>query len=261
MFELTGKRVVLTGGTGLIGRELLRSLPALGARLMVGTRRVRQAETRLSEFDYGNDAPKPLFGRLDLADANSIRQFFQYTQEHLDGLDVLINNAWPRTEDWQSPMEMVTAESLYQNLCDHAGGYFLCCQEAAVMMKGSGGGAILNMGSIYGEVAPNFSVYEGTGMTTAAAYPLIKGGIHTLTKYLASYLAADGIRVNCVSPGGIEDRSHQHPQFVKNYERLTPLGRMGRPDDIVGPVVFMISDAARYVTGQILFVDGGWTCR
>lgn len=118
-------------------------------------------------------------------------------------------------------------------------------------------GAIVNIASIYGVVGNDFTVYEGTSLTSAAAYSAIKGGIINFTRYLASYFGRDQIRINCVSPGGIFD--NQNPVFVKNYENKVPLKRMGTADDIAPAVSFLLSDEAKYITGQNLIVDGGWT--
>lgn len=118
-------------------------------------------------------------------------------------------------------------------------------------------GAIVNIASIYGVVGNDFTVYEATNLTSAAAYSAIKGGIINFTRYLASYFGRDQIRINCVSPGGIFD--NQNPVFVKNYENKVPLKRMGTADDIAPAVSFLLSDEAKYITGQNLIVDGGWT--
>jgi NAD(P)-dependent dehydrogenase (short-subunit alcohol dehydrogenase family) len=259
-FSLDGKVVALTGGSGLIGMSVVRSLPLYGARLVVGVRDVGRFEAQLRGVDFPSETFPPLCLPLDLADKDSIKAFFRQVQEEFQRLDILINSAFPRTEDWLTKFEDVEAESLYKNLCDHAGGYFLCCQEAAKVMKAQQAGVILNLGSIYGEVGPHFPIYAGTEMTCPGAYPLIKGGIHTFTRYLAAYLGPSGIRVNCLSPGGIKDESHQPRSFIDNYLQQTPLGRMAEPEDIIGPLIFLISEASRYVTGQVLFADGGWTC-
>ena len=124
-------------------------------------------------------------------------------------------------------------------------------------MRAGTGGSIINLASTYGIVAPDFSIYEGLDMTTPAAYAAIKGGIVNLTQFLASYYGKNGIRVNCVSPGGIANS--QPDVFVRRYVSRTPLGRMGTPEDIAGAVVFLASEAAAYVTGHNLVVDGGWT--
>jgi NAD(P)-dependent dehydrogenase (short-subunit alcohol dehydrogenase family) len=125
-------------------------------------------------------------------------------------------------------------------------------------MKAQQSGAIVNIGSTYGVVSPDFTVYDGTEMTSPAAYTAIKGGVINFTRYLAAYFGKHGIRANCVSPGGIFD--NQNPVFVKNYEHKVPLHRMGKPSDIAGPVAFLLSDDAAYVTGHNLMADGGWTC-
>ena len=124
-------------------------------------------------------------------------------------------------------------------------------------MKQQGGGTIINLASIYGGVAPDFSMYEGTEMTMPAAYSAIKGGIIALTKYIATYYARYQVRANVISPGGIFDNQQQ--AFVEKYSEKTPLGRMGTPFDVAGAVVFLASDASSYITGQNLIIDGGWT--
>ena len=124
-------------------------------------------------------------------------------------------------------------------------------------MKKRGTGVLLNIGSHYGVLGPNFSVYEGTQMTMPAAYSLIKGGIVNFSKYLATYYAQYNIRVNAICPGGIFN--NQDPKFIEKYVKLTPMGRMASPEDIAGPVLFLCSDAASYITGQAIMVDGGWS--
>ena len=125
-------------------------------------------------------------------------------------------------------------------------------------MKAQQSGSILNIASIYGVVGNDFTLYEDYGGTSPAAYSAIKGGIINFTRYLASYYGKDGIRINCVSPGGIKD--NQHPSFIERYESKVPMRRMGQPDDIAPAVSFLLSDEAKYITGHNLMVDGGWTC-
>jgi NAD(P)-dependent dehydrogenase (short-subunit alcohol dehydrogenase family) len=139
----------------------------------------------------------------------------------------------------------------------HLNGYFLCCQQIAEQMKKQKKGSIINLGSIYGVVGPDFSIYAGSNTTMPAAYAAIKGGIINFTRYLATYYAKDGIRVNAVCPGGIYD--NQPAVFVKKYAEKTPMGRMGYPEEIAGPVIFLASESSSYITGHILMVDGGWT--
>jgi NAD(P)-dependent dehydrogenase (short-subunit alcohol dehydrogenase family) len=124
-------------------------------------------------------------------------------------------------------------------------------------MKERRSGSIVNISSIYGSVGPDFSLYAGTEMTMPAAYSAIKGGIVNFTRYLAAYYGSYGVRVNCVSPGGIYDG--QPEQFVQRYKAKVPLQRMGLPEDIAAPVAFLLSEEAAYITGHNLMVDGGWT--
>ena len=118
-------------------------------------------------------------------------------------------------------------------------------------------GSIINFASIYGQVGPDFTVYDGTDMTSPVAYSAIKGGVISLTKYLASYFGKNNIRVNCISPGGIFN--HQNSIFVDNYNKKVPMRRMGKPEDISPLVAFLLSDGATYITGQNIAIDGGWT--
>ncbi len=259
LWNLQDKVIVLTGGSGLIGSTALEVLPQTGGQLVVGVRDTDKLARMIEKIDYADGVKKPQAIPLDIADSASISGFFAEVQQKFGRIDILINNAWPRTKDWLTVFEDVPVDSLYKNLCDHAGGYFLCCQEASRYMKEKNTGVILNMGSIYGAVGPHFDIYQGTGMTSPAAYAMIKGGIHNFTRYLATYLAANHIRVNCLCPGGVQDDSHQHPEFHARYIAQTPLGRMAKPDDIIGPMLFLITDASKYVTGQILMADGGWT--
>jgi NAD(P)-dependent dehydrogenase (short-subunit alcohol dehydrogenase family) len=125
-------------------------------------------------------------------------------------------------------------------------------------MKEQKKGSIVNISSIYGVVGPDFGVYEGTEMTLPAAYSAIKGGIINFSRYLAAYLGPNGVRVNCISPGGIFD--NQNPVFVENYNKKVPMKRMGLPIDISPAVTFLLSEEASYITGQNIAIDGGWTC-
>lgn len=260
IFSLNNLIVILTSGSGLIGTELLKELPKYGAQVIVGSRDTKKLDKKIEDIEYPENIIEPVSFFLDISNNNSVEHFFKKIKDSFPRIDGLINNAWPKTNDWLDKFEDVAAKSLYKNLCDHAGGYFLCSQKVAPIMKKQKSGVILNIGSIYGEIGPHFSIYEGTNMTCPGAYPMIKGGIHTFTKYLATYLAPHQIRVNCLSPGGIYNKEQQNPDFIKNYISETPLGRMGNPDDVIGPVIFFLSEASKYVTGEILFIDGGWTC-
>ncbi len=137
-------------------------------------------------------------------------------------------------------------------------GLFLASKHLSEPMRERGSGSIVNIASIYGMVGPDFSIYEGTPLQNPANYAFSKGGMINFTRYLAAALGPYGIRVNCLSPGGL--RTPQMPErFVAQYSRRTLLGRMAEESDIQGPAVFFASDASRYITGANLPVDAGWT--
>lgn len=173
-------------------------------------------------------------------------------------VDGLVNTAYPRGSNYGQAFESVSPGDWQENVNLHLGGYYTVTREVALRMLDDGNsGSIVNFASIYGMQAPDFSIYDGLDVTSPVEYSAIKGAILNLTRYLASYLGSDGIRVNAVSPGGVFDG--QAEQFVERYEQKVPLSRMARPEDVLGAVVFLLSDASAYVTGHNLVVDGGWS--
>jgi len=249
IFRLDGKTVVLTGGLGLIGSEIAKALVEFGATVFIADANIEKAAEMASS--------SLRFVHMDITDEKSVAEAIGIILECSGRIDVLINCAYPRTADWGLKFEKVPFNSWKQNLNDHLGGYFITCQKIAEQMKNDGGGAIINIGSIYGIVAPDFSIYEDTEMTMPVAYSAIKSGVIALTKYMSTWYGGSKIRVNAVSPGGILD--NQPEPFVEKYAAKTPLGRMGLPKEIVGAVIYLASDASSYVTGQNIVVDGGWT--
>lgn len=244
VFSLTGKIIVVTGGSGLLGSLYCEAIRAAGGTAI-------NADVRCS-----NDLDRHEFS-LDITDIESVRACVAAVLGRFGSLDGWVNNAYPRTKDWGTQFEDIQIESWRQNVDMHLNGYFICCQVALEAMRAQGHGTLINLASIYGILGPDFTIYEGTSMTNPAAYAAIKGGLVNLTRYLASYYGPHGVRVNSVSPGGIFD--NQPASFVEAYEKKVPLRRMGRPDDIAPSIVFLLSDAARYVSGHNLVVDGGWS--
>jgi NAD(P)-dependent dehydrogenase (short-subunit alcohol dehydrogenase family) len=250
LFSCKDKVALVTGGLGLIGKEIVRGLNDLGAFVCI-------ADINEDQMKGLNNPTAVNYQNLDITSEDSIRQIVESVIRQFKKIDILVNCAYPRTGDWGARCEDVSFDSWKMNVNGHLGGYFLCCQKVAEQMKLQGGGSIINFASIYGIVAPDMSIYEGTPMTMPVAYSAIKGGVIAFSKYMASYYAKHNIRVNCVSPGGIFDK--QPDSFVEKYISKTPLGRMGTPKDMVGAVLYLASDASLYVTGHNLIVDGGWT--
>ena len=254
-FSLEGKVAVVTGGVGLIGRGIAEGLASFGAHVFVADIDVEAAGESAHQLRESGLLASPI--ALDVRDVDSISRCVDGAVSSAGAIDVWVNSAYPKIPGAALGLEQVESAVWREDVDSHLNGYSFCCREAGKAMRESGSGSIINIGSTYGIVAPDFSIYDGLDMTTPAAYAAIKGGIINLTRFLASYYGRNGIRVNCISPGGIAN--NQPAVFVERYERKTPLGRMGSPRDVAGAAVFLASDASAYVTGHNLVVDGGWT--
>lgn len=242
--NLEQKVIIVTGGSGLIGRCIMTDLKqkmaiAINAEISVET------DLELGEV------------YCDITSENSIDSMIDIVLNKYGRIDGLVNNAYPRTKDWGARFEDIQLESWRKNVDMQLNSVFLLCQKVIAQMMKQQSGAVVNIGSIYGVVGNDFTIYEGYGGTSPAAYCAIKGGVINFTRYLASYFGKYGIRVNCVSPGGIKD--NQHPSFVERYEYKSPLKRMGKPEEIAPAISFLLSDDASFITGHNLMVDGGWT--
>ncbi len=244
MIDLTGKVIIVTGGSGLLGNAFLTYMRQAGARAIN------------ADITCANNLAEDNF-HLDITDSSSIEALVGAMANADLPIDGWVNNAYPRTKDWGLKFEDIPLSSWQRNVDMHLNGYFLCCQRVLEVMKKQQTGSLVNLGSIYGVLGPDFSVYAGTEMTMPAGYAAIKGGLTNLTRYLAAYYGPHGVRVNTLSPGGIFD--HQPAPFVAAYAEKVPLRRMGTPEDIAPALAFLLSDASVYVTGQNLMVDGGWS--
>lgn len=243
--ELKDKVIIVTGSNGLIGKEVVTRLQDLKATVVA--------------LDLNKNNSEDHFIKCDLTSERDIENVIESILTKYERIDGLVNLAYPRTADWGTKFEEIPLSSWQKNIDMQLNSSFYLCQVILKIMTKQGSGSIVNIGSIYGVVGNDFSLYEEFGGTSPAAYAAIKGGIINLTKYLASYYGKSGIRVNCVSPGGILDESQQHPSFIKRYSEKSPMGRLGKPEEMVAPIAFLLSDGASYITGHNLLVDGGWT--
>jgi NAD(P)-dependent dehydrogenase (short-subunit alcohol dehydrogenase family) len=241
---MENKVILITGGSGLLGSEMIRYINSKGAiTLNLDINCIDNWEKGTLYCDVTSD--KSIIEVV----AKIINKY-----KHIHGL---VNNAYPRTKDWGASFEEIEPQSWRTNLDWQLNSYFLISQQVIKQMRVQGFGSIVNIASIYGVVGNDFAIYEGTSIKPAAAYTAIKGGLINLTRFLASQYGKYNVRINCVSPGGIFD--NQPELFVKAYEKKTPMKRMGQPDDIAPAVSFLLSEEAKYITGQNLIVDGGWT--
>ena len=253
LFRLDGKIVLITGGAGIIGNQIAQALARAGAVVIIAARHVKKCEALAKQLQGMGLAAES--GELDLTKEISIQRLRDGILKQYGRLDVLINNAVARAG---GDLRNSTVANWEVTLRVNAIGLFSACRIFSEPMQAARTGSIINIASIYGIVGANFSIYKGTSLTNPVNYTFAKGGMISLTRYLASYLAPYQVRVNCLSPGGF--KTPETPtEFVSNYLQHVPMGRMLEPGDIDGPLVFLASDASRYVTGQNIAVDGGWT--
>ena len=241
---LKDKVIIVTGGSGLIGQCIINDLKKKGA---IAINAEISVDTDLSQGNV----------HCDITSEESVNDLINIVIERYLKIDGLVNNAYPRTKDWGTKFEEIPLLSWKKNVDMQLNSVFLLCQKALSQMVKQQYGSIVNIGSIYGVVGNDFTIYEGYGGTSPAAYCAIKGGIINFSRYLASYFGKYGIRVNCVSPGGIKD--NQHPSFIERYEYKSPLKRMGKPEELAPAISFLLSDESSFITGHNLMVDGGWT--
>jgi 2-dehydro-3-deoxy-D-gluconate 5-dehydrogenase len=246
LFDLSGRVAVVTGGNGGIGLGMARGLAGAGANIVVAARGAEKAEAAVAAL-----GGKSVFIAVDVADENSCRAMIDRTVDHFGRVDILVNNAGTSI---RKPPESYTLPEWHAVLDTNLTGAFVCSQAAHPAMKRSGGGKIINIGSM-------FALF---GSAYAAPYAASKGALVQLTKSLAAAWAEDNIQVNAVLPGWIDTELTRgaRQQVAGLHERVlarTPAGRWGVPEDLAGIAVFLASPAADFVTGAAIPVDGGFS--
>jgi len=262
-FSLEGRIAVVTGATGLLGIQHCKTLAHAGATVYAVD---MQAEPLTSFVRELGDQHVPVV--LDVTDAHGVRMLRERLREEQGGVDILINNAAindmverPNATIEDSMFENYSLEQFRRVMDVNVSSLFHTSQVLGELMATAGKGSIINIGSTYGVSAPNQDLYrDAQGVQRfykGVAYPVSKSAVIMMTRFIATYWGPRGVRVNCISPGGVQNG--QEEWFVQQYSSRTPLGRMALPDDFAGALLFLASDASRYVTGQNLQVDGGWT--
>ncbi|MFA5909878.1 MAG: SDR family oxidoreductase [Vicinamibacterales bacterium] len=269
-FDLTGRVAIITGGAGLLGRQHARAIAGCGGHPVLADLSADRATQAAAEIAAATGVAADGVA-ADVTVKADVERLVQETLARFGRIDILINNAaltvqggGARARDYFARFEDYPLELWDEALRVNLTGAFLCCQAVGRQMVAQRRGVILNIASDVGTVSPDHRIYEGarsphTGepFNTPAAYATTKAGLINLTRYLATYWAKDGIRVNALSPGGVF--AGHDPVFVRNLTDRIPMGRMARVDEYQGAVLFLVSDASSYMTGANLVVDGGRT--
>tara|TARA_B100000029_G_scaffold516620_1_gene631838 strand:- start:64400 stop:65182 length:783 start_codon:yes stop_codon:yes gene_type:complete len=252
-FSLENQIALITGGAGpLFGSSISEALAEAGATVIVASRNIENNKrfvTKLNSFGF-----KAHPEEVDIIEPQSVNTLRKRVIKRFGHIDILVNSAVVgRTGGFDEQ----TPESWVHSAQGNMVGLFALCKAFIPGMVTLGKGSIINISSIYGVVANDPGLYAGTEMKQPPDYTFVKGGMINFTRYLATYYGKQGIRANCICPGGYFDE--QPTPFIERYENRVPLGRMLDNDDLKGAVVFLASEASKYITGTTLMVDGGWT--
>jgi len=260
-FRLDGKVALVTGGAGILGRQFCAGLAQAGASVAVVD--LDQASTDDCARSLGLQAAG---FACDVADPDSVAACVTAVLTRFGAIDILHNNAATKSDDVRkffTPFEDYALDTWRQVMSVNIDGMFLMAQAVGKHMLARGqGGTVIQTASIYGLVGPDSRIYEGSdylggAINTPAVYAASKAAVVGLTRWLSTHWAQQGIRVNCLVPGGVS--SGQNNVFSDKYAQRVPMGRMAQADEMVPALLYLASDASSYVTGQVLAVDGGWT--
>lgn len=261
LFSLKDRVAIVTGGAGKLGSQMCDALAEAGAHVVVSSRNLANCQRKA---DALSDCHAEAFAvQTDVTDPEQVAAMRDTVVDKFGSIDILVNNAYSGAgtglpfEDLTLPHWQAAAEGALHST-------FLCSQAISKVMRSQGTGTILNIASFYGVISPDHRIYGSSGINNPPEYGAVKAGVIQFTRWLATYLAPDNIRVNAIAPGGFynkefTDRPDYEDVFVQGYNQRTPLGRMGNDTDLKGAVVFLVSDASSWITGQNIVVDGGWT--
>lgn len=257
-FSLKDKVIVITGGAGILGKIFCQQLIQNGANVVA----IDSQEDSLKELHSACDSDLLNTHYADIRERKQISKIRSEILNKYGRIDGLINNAATKSPNFFEEFEKFPESDWDHVMSVNLKGAFICCQEFGGIMATQNFGSIVNVLSIYGIAAPDQRIYEGSeylgkSINTPAVYSASKAGLWGLTSYLSTYWGEKNVRVNALSPGGIQ--SGQNQTFVEKYSQRVPMSRMGDPEDLLGGLIYLLSDASSYVTGQNIVVDGGLT--
>ena len=240
--------VIISGGTGVMGQAFAKKL--------------KENDYDILLLDVREPVDKVVIGefmKCDISSENNISELSDYLNSENQEIHGLINNASCQPEGFANELENYRIDTYRKVLEVNLVGSFMLVKAVIPFMKRQQFGSIVNIGSIYGVVAPSFEIYEGMNITSPLVYSVAKAGIIHFCKWVAARYGKWNIRCNAVTPGGIVDSQKGGSEFEKIYSSTTPLGRMVHSTEVAELVNFLISDKSKYITGQNILIDGGWT--
>jgi len=257
LLSLADRTALVVGGAGLLGSEIAFGLAELGATVLLAGRDAGKCNHRADELMRAVKGSRARGLSIDITDRESIKAGVAEAARLTGGFHILVNCGWSGRKN---TFESITDEDWDRDIEVSLNGVFRTV-KAAVPVLAPRRGVILNIASMYGHVAPDPGLYDSSKFANPPSYGAAKAGVIQLTKYLATFLAPQGIRVNCISPGPFpfEATQKENPEFILRLAAKNPLGRIGRPHEIKGAAALLCSDASSYMTGQNIAVDGGWT--
>ena len=270
LFALSGKTAVLTGASGFLGRMMGTALLANGARL-VAIGRSDRLETQVAAWsaEFGSD--RVTAHRVDMYDQENLNRTLDRIAAEEQALEILVNNAHelgPQTgfNVPEGNLESATADQWMRNLTGGVYWAAMAVQKLGAVMKSRNRGSIINISTMYAVVAPSPQLYAGTPFLNPPGYSASKAALLAFTRYVASFWGPYGVRANAILPGPFSNTQDAGDNsvragdpFLERLKARTCLGRIGRPEELAGALLFLASDASSFVTGQGLVVDGGWT--
>lgn len=266
LFDLSGRVILIVGGAGLLGRQFAATLGHAGAQVVLADVDAARSEEAAAEA-AGRTGAKVWAVAMDAGREESVRQAVGELRQRAGRLDGLIFGPMAKPAGYYKPFGDYRLEAWRAVIDTNLTGAFLCCREAAPLLAERGGSVVL-VSSVYGLVGPDQRIYEECSpagniyggadpLNAPAPYAASKAGLAGLGRYLATLWGPRGVRVNVLFPGGVWD-GHEEA-FHRRYVARTVLGRMAVRSDFNGAVLFLMSDASRYMTGAHLIIDGGWT--
>jgi NAD(P)-dependent dehydrogenase (short-subunit alcohol dehydrogenase family) len=255
-FELNGKVVIVTGACGLVGKAFCEAIGQFGGTVIVAD--IPQSEPEAFAKKLEERHQRPMLGiSLDVTSRTDIQNLKTIVLDKYGKIDGLVNAHQNKSHLKFEPFESVSDDNWDTVVNVNLKGTFLMCQIIGSYMAEQESGSIINIPSTYSVVAPNQNLYKGTSLGCPAAYSASKGGIDALSRYLASYWAAKGVRVNMITPHGVWN--NHEAKFEENFANFSPLQRLSYNHEVAGALIYLLSEASSYTTGDNLLVEGGWT--